>query len=85
MYKTQGFNIHIYKEPIENLCIVHAQPLIVGDIDGCDNGESHGNQNHEGNEPTMDFPPFLDLDRRLKDNKEDNEKYGAFSMSRINK
>lgn len=84
LYKTQGFNIHIYKEPIENLCIVHAQPLFVGDADGCDNGKAIGNHNQEGNELAMDFPPFLVLDRRLKDNKEDNEKYGAFSISLMN-
>jgi len=85
LYKTHAFNIHIYKEPIENLCIVHAQPVFVGNTDQRDNGECNGNQNQEKNEPAVDFPPFLDLDRRLKDNDEDNKKYGAFSISLMNK
>eukprot|EP00555_Chaetoceros_dichaeta_P011260 CAMPEP_0198255876 /NCGR_PEP_ID=MMETSP1447-20131203/5914_1 /TAXON_ID=420782 /ORGANISM="Chaetoceros dichaeta, Strain CCMP1751" /LENGTH=465 /DNA_ID=CAMNT_0043942365 /DNA_START=163 /DNA_END=1560 /DNA_ORIENTATION=+ len=84
LYKTQSFNIHIYKEPIDNLCIVQAQAASVDDVDQCHNGESNGSTKREGNEPAVDFPPFLDLERRLENNKEDEEKFGSFNISLMN-
>jgi hypothetical protein len=34
-------------------------------------------------EPSVDLPPFLDVERRLENTKEDEEKYGAYSISII--
>lgn len=84
LYKTQSFNIHIYKEPMENLCIMHAQVPSLGGLDRQKEEEVNGSENQERNEPVVDFPPFLDLDRRLENNKEDNSKYGAFNISLMN-
>jgi hypothetical protein len=32
----------------------------------------------------IDLPPFLEVERRLKNTKEDDHKYGAFAVSLIN-
>lgn len=50
---------------MEGLCILHAQVEASAD----------------GEEPEVDLPPFLQVERRLTDSKEDKEKYGAYSLS----
>ena len=87
LFNMQSFNIHIYEEPssVGDLCILHAQaeastsnpssPAKGGDdVDF----EASGTGN-----AGVDLPPFLDVDRRLTSNKEDEKMYGAFSISRI--
>jgi len=82
LYKTQSFNIHIYKEPIEDLCIVCAQAaasVVVDEVERSDNEEVC-----DDNQPAVDFPPFLDLERRLNNSREDEEKFGSYNISLMN-
>mmetsp|Transcript_2205 Transcript_2205/g.3269 ORF Transcript_2205/g.3269 Transcript_2205/m.3269 type:complete len:420 (+) Transcript_2205:34-1293(+) len=64
IWKTQSFNVHVYKEPIEakGLGILHCQV-------------------EEGAE--VDLPQFLDVERQLRNDKADKEKYGSFQISLI--
>jgi hypothetical protein len=87
LYNMQSFNIHIYEEPssVGDLCILHAQAEVStsnpssptkggGDVDVQASGTDNAG---------VDLPPFLEVDRRLTSSKEDEEMYGAFSISRI--
>lgn len=78
LYKTQSFNIHIYKKPMENLCIANAQvaasEIEKGNIDG-----------KATKDIEVDIPPFLDVQRRLQSNQEDYEKYSSFHISLLKK
>ncbi len=69
IWKMQSFNIHIFKEPVKDLCICHVQTVDDSNAD----------------EVSVDFPDFLNVDRQLQDNKEDREKYGTFHISLIDK
>ena len=73
----QSFNIHIYNEPTQGLCILHAQ------VNETTNAAHTKESNHEENQPMIDMPPFLHVERQINSSKEDNEKYGAFNLSRI--
>ncbi len=70
IWNMQSFNIHIYQEPkdVNNLCIVHVQQQ--SDSEGED-AAGHVN-----------MPDFLHVERKIEDCKEDEEKYGAFNISR---
>jgi len=46
----QSFNVHIYKQPADGLCILHCQVMA----------------NAEDEEVKVDLPPFLDVERILK-------------------
>ncbi len=70
IWKMQSFNIHIFKEPVKDLFICHAQTAIGSDTNG-ELGSS------------ISMPPFLDVERRIEDKKEDKEKYGTFNISLI--
>lgn len=72
LWKMQSFTVHIFKEPINNLCILYAQT-----------GERTTKDEDEGSEPKVDMPYFLDVERKINNTKEDNDTYGAFSISRI--
>lgn len=97
LYNRQSFNIHIYQQPINDLCILHAQVeaekavettrmtttaqddnnIIVNNTDSSSTTISNNNNN-------IDLPPFLEIDRILQiGNGEDDEKYGAYSLSII--
>ena len=67
LYAKQSFNVHVYEAPVEGLCILHAQVEATAD----------------GDEPTVNLPPFLDVERQLTDSEEDKKKYGAYSLSII--
>ena len=69
IWKIQSFNIHIFIEPVQNLCICHSQTA--------DDG------GYENVNVTSEIPPFLDVERQLEDNKEDTEKFGTFNISLI--
>jgi len=72
LYKHQSFIIHIYEEPIKNLCILHAQVPVIE------------NNTNEGELLQVDLPQFLNVERRLQNTKDDL-KYGAFAVSLIDK
>jgi len=67
LYELQSFTVHIYERPVTDLCILHAQ------VQASEAGE----------EPEVDLPPFLNVDRRLTNTKSDEDKYGAYSLSLI--
>jgi hypothetical protein len=92
LYNRQSFNIHIYQQLINNLCILHAQveaetmPTTTQPDDNIvNNNESSTISNHNmNNNNNIDLPPFLEIDRILQiGNQEDDEKYGAYSLSII--
>lgn len=68
LYRLQSFVLHIYNEPVTELCILHAQV-----------------ETPKGKESHVDLPPFLNVERQLQDTPEDLDKYGAFSISLMNK
>ena len=73
LWNMQSFNIHVYNEPISNLCILHAQV------------DENPNIDETSSETEIDIPSFLDMERLIIDSKEDNEKYGAFNISLMKK
>lgn len=69
LHERQSFVVHVYQSPAEGLCILHAQ------VEASAAGEY----------PTVKLPPFLNVDRRLENTKEDEERYGAYNLSLIRK
>lgn len=67
LYNLQSFVVHVYEQPVTDLCILHAQ------VEAAEVGK----------EPEVDLPPFLDVERRLVNTKPDEQKYGAYSLSLI--
>jgi len=67
IWKMQSFNIHVFKEPVKDLCICHVQTA--------DDAISESN--------AIDLPPFLNIERKVEDNKSDDEKYGTLHISLI--
>ena len=60
----------MYQQPVSGIFILHAQV----------------EASKESTEPSVDLPPFLDVEKRLSGNdKDDEEKYSAYSISVINK
>jgi len=68
LYNKQSFNIHMYEAPISNINILHAQV-------------EAKNKEQPDHEPEIKIPPFLKVDRLLEQTDEDEEKYGAYSLS----
>lgn len=60
----------MFTEPLKDLCICHAQTAIDGDT-GTDIAS------------TVAIPPFLNVERKLEDSKDDKEKFGTFNISLI--
>jgi nucleoside-triphosphatase THEP1 len=69
LYEKQSLNIHMYDSPVVDLNILHAQV----------EATNSGNESVQA----VNMPPFLCVDRQLGNNKEDEEKYGAYSLSLI--
>lgn len=67
LYAQQSFTVHEYTSPMNGLGILHAQV----------------EASEDGQEPEVELPPFLDIERRLTNTKEDEERYGAYSLSII--
>ena len=69
-WEMHSFNIHIFTEPVKDLCICHTQTSIDGD--GC------------ADITNVDVtPPFLNVERLIEDNKDDKEKFSTFNISLI--
>jgi hypothetical protein len=66
LYAQQSFTVHSYVEPVDGLDILHAQ--VEAPLDSRE-------------EPEVELPPFLDVDRRLTNSKEDEMRYGAYGIS----
>uniref|UniRef100_A0A7S2YIE1 NadR/Ttd14 AAA domain-containing protein n=1 Tax=Entomoneis paludosa TaxID=265537 RepID=A0A7S2YIE1_9STRA len=69
LYKLQSFTIHIYKQPVAHIGVLHAQ---------VEAKESSGEQD-------VELPPFLKVERQLLNSEQDESMYGAYSISRIDK
>jgi len=85
LYNMQSFNIHMYEEPssVGNLCILHAQAEVSTSNPPSPISSGGGGGVGAGGNANVDLPPFLQVDRRLTSSREDEEKYGAFRISRI--
>mmetsp|Transcript_17990 Transcript_17990/g.36878 ORF Transcript_17990/g.36878 Transcript_17990/m.36878 type:complete len:350 (+) Transcript_17990:214-1263(+) len=66
LWNIQSFNVHVYQEPVSDICILHAQvkstpetPVAEGEVE---------------------IPTFLDVDRRIS-NSEEDAKFGAYHIS----
>jgi hypothetical protein len=70
LYENQSFQVHVYVQPAPDLCILHAQVE---------------QQGKDDKEEEVKLPPFLNVDRQVNDSKEDEAKYGAYSISLMNK
>lgn len=70
IWNMQSFNIHLYQEPL------NVENLCIVQVQ---------QQSGSGEESQVKMPDFLNISRKLEDCKEDNEKYGAFNISRLEK
>jgi predicted ATPase len=79
IWNMQSFNVHIYMEPVhvKDLCVVHVQQQ--QQQQSMDRDENNTQVVH-----TVEMPSFLKVDRKLEDSKQDNNLYGAFSISLCN-
>ena len=77
IWDMQSFNVHIYREPmdVEHLCLVHVQQHQSSEKKDANDGEDASEEVH------VHMPKFLNVERKLVEGKEDNQKYGAFSIS----
>jgi hypothetical protein len=95
IYKEQSFNIHVYKKPIDSLCILHLQGVVKDEKEEKD--ASSGSKNPKTVSPTNKrrgsivkgkndkeflLPDFLDVDRLLNLKSEADSKYGAYKISK---
>ena len=79
LYDKQSFNIHMYESPCNNVNILHAQ------VEASPNTTSPQKAFTRTGSNSVNIPPFLVVDRRLENTKEDEENYGAYSLSLIKK
>jgi hypothetical protein len=70
LYHKQSFTIHVYQKPLRDLMLLHAQVEIRHD---------------DTVEPVVDLPPFLAVARRVTHSPEDQQAYGAYSISLVDK
>eukprot|EP00957_Ditylum_brightwellii_P051133 3876596-Ditylum_brightwellii.AAC.1 len=76
----QSFTVHMYEEPVKDLCILHAQVEVPDDEDKGGSGDV-GVGKRCGLMNSVDLPPFLEIERPLNDTKKDKSQYGAFNIS----
>lgn len=68
IWKMQSFNIHVFVEPVKELCICHVQTAGDGDTESTS---------------LTEIPQFLNVERQLDDSKDDAKTYGTFNISLI--
>jgi AAA domain len=66
LYDKQSFAVHRYLIPVPGLCILQAQVEALSST---------------SRKPEVNLPPFLVVERRILDTEEENEKFGAYSLS----
>ena len=69
LYNIQSFTIHVYQEPVSDICILHAQVQSTGD---------------DEDSAKVSIPPFLEVEKKLMTHSEGDEKYGAYHISMKN-
>ena len=72
LYAKQSFVVHMYDAPVSDIHILHAQVEAK-----CSNGTS----SDAAAAQKILLPPFLDVDRLLDQTEQDEERYGAYSLS----
>jgi hypothetical protein len=70
LYHKQSFTIHVYQQPVRDLMLLHAQVEVRHD---------------DAVEQVVDLPPFLAVTRRVTHSPEDEQAYGAYSISLVDK
>jgi len=80
LWNMQSFTVHMYEEPVKDLCILHAQVEVPDDEDKGGSGDV-GVGKRCGLMNSVDLPPFLEIERPLNDTKKDKSQYGAFNIS----
>ena len=65
LWNIQSFTIHLYKEPVSDVCILHAQVRSSPDSTG----------------EEVSIPPFLEVEKKLMMHSEEDEQYGAYHIS----
>jgi len=65
LWSIQSFTIHVYKEPVSDVCILHAQVR----------------SSPDGTGEEVAIPPFLEVEKRLTTHSEEDERYGAYHIS----
>jgi hypothetical protein len=97
LYKHQSFVIHMYQQPVNELSILHAQVEASrknnnnnNNYNGASSCSSSAGEMESSSsdasappdgEPEVDLPPFLHVERRLSNTKEDEGQYGAYAIS----
>lgn len=67
LWNIQSFTIHVYQEPVSDICILHAQ--VQSTSDSADHDEE------------VSIPPFLEVEKKLLTDSEEDEQYGAYHIS----
>ncbi len=68
LWNIQSFVVHVYQEPVADICILHAQVQ-------CPNSDG------EACDEEVSIPPFLEVEKLLTDSEEDERQYGAYHIS----
>lgn len=69
LWNIQSFTIHVYREPVSHICILHAQ------VQSADNGVA------PGHDEEVAIPPFLEVEKKLMTHSEEDDQYGAYHIS----
>jgi len=67
LWNIQSFTIHVYQQPVSDVCILHAQVRSTPD------SKSHDEE--------VAIPPFLEVEKKLMTHSEGDEQYGAYQIS----
>ncbi len=66
LWNIQSFTIHIYQEPVSDVCILHAQVRSTPDSSA---------------DEEVAIPPFLEVHHKLAAQAEEDDQYGAYHIS----
>jgi AAA domain len=75
LYEKQSFVIHMYKAPVRTINILHAQ------VEANKNNDDGPDEAKKDVKDLVRLPPFLHVDRPLRSCREDEEMFGAYSIS----
>ena len=73
LWNIQSFTIHVYKEPVSDICILHAQVRSTS--------PEEDNEEEDDKKGEVEIPTFLEVEKRLMTDSEADEHYGAYHLS----
>ena len=73
LWNIQSFTIHVYKEPVSDICILHAQVRSIS--------PEEDNEEEDDKKGEVEIPTFLEVEKRLMTDSEADEHYGAYHLS----